>query len=120
VLILTIIGACSGTGADSTATIETVTTVLESTSTTEPDGTFDCLTSVSSISIPEYPTDLVGEPTPRAAAERLAEFDIRTGPLVEIEPLRFAIVEQGRETAIIDVLETPAGGYLAGPIRGCA
>ncbi|HUP17246.1 MAG TPA: hypothetical protein VM848_14495 [Acidimicrobiia bacterium] len=74
---------------------------------------------MSSISIPEYPTDLVGELTPRAAAERLAEFESRTGPLVEVEPLRFAIVDQGRETAIVDVFEAPAGGYLAGPIRGC-
>lgn len=119
VLILSIIGACSGSGADSIATTVTATTASESTTTTAPDGSLDCLTSVSSISIPEYPTDLVGERTPQATTERLAEFESRTGPLVEIEPLRFAIVEQGRETAIIDVFDAPAGGYLAGPIRGC-
>lgn len=119
VLILSIVGACSVSNSDSIATTVTTAAVPESTTTTAPDGSLDCLTSVSSVSIPEYPTDRVGEPTPRAAAERLAEFESRTGPLVEVEPLRFAILDQGRETAIIDVSAAPAGGYLAGPIRGC-
>ncbi len=121
-LLLTV--ACSVSGAGSTsATIELqVTTVptVEATTTTDPDGSLDCPTTVSFIGIPEYPTDLIGEPTPRAAAERYAAFEGQQGVLIEIEALRFAIIEEGREVVIIEVSEVPAGGYLGGPIRGCA
>jgi hypothetical protein len=116
-VLLLSLAACSGIGVDSSSTTGSAT---PSTSTTEPDGSLDCLTTVSFISIPEYPTDLIGEPTPLAAAERYAAFEGRTEPLTEVGPLQFAIVDQGRETVIVEVFEAPAGGYLGGPIRGCA
>ena len=120
-VVLFLLASCFGTGAESTsATTVSTTTVTGSTSTTDPDGSLDCLTNVSFISIPEYFNDTVGEPTPLAAAERYAATEGRTGPLVEVEPRRFAIIEEGRETAIVEVFEAPAGGYLGGPIRGCA
>lgn len=120
-VLLLSLGACSGNGAVSTsATTVSTTTVTGSTSTTDSDGLLDCLTTVSFISIPEYLNDTVGEPTPMAAAERYAAAEGRIGALVEVEPLRFAIIEEGRETVIVEVSEAPAGGYLGGPIRGCA
>lgn len=120
-VLLLLLVSCSGTGADSTsAPTASATSVPESTSTTDPDGSLDCLTTVSFISIPEYLKDAVGEPTPRAAAERYAAAEGRAGPLVEAEPMRFVIIEEGRETVIVEVSEAPAGGYLGGPIRGCA
>ena len=119
VLILSILGACSGSGSDSLATTATTTTVAESTTTTAPAGSHDCLTAVTVASISELLLEAVGDPTPRTAAERYAELAGQPGALVEIEPLWFAVIEDGREVVLIEVVEAPAGGYLGGVMRGC-
>jgi hypothetical protein len=117
--ILSITVACSGTGADPTSTTADTAATLPTTSTTEPDGSLDCVTAITFASISELMLDAVGEPTPLAAAERYAEVAGQPGSLVETEPLTYSIVEEGREVVLIEVVEAPAGGYLGGVMRGC-
>lgn len=120
VLVLSLLVACSEVGTDATSATSEPHVTTGPTTTTEPDGSLDCLTTVSYVSIPEYPADQIGELTRRGAAERYAAFEGHDGALTEVEPSRFAIIDQGRETVIIEVSEAPAGGYLGGPMRGCA